>query len=389
MAYTNTIFNQLLTFLPKYHFNAFVGQQESDRYVKKFTTWNQLIALLYAQATGKESLRDIQTGLSLHEEKWSHLGVVSVARSTISYANNKRSYKVFENLFYELLHQCKDLIPKRSFSFDNPLYSLDATVIRLCLSMFDWAKYTKTKGALKLHTLLDNRTMIPELIISSDGKKGDVTAGKEMDLPKKLEKGSIVVFDRAYIDYAWWKKLNDSEIYFVSRTKSNQCITHLGQHAITTAGVISDDRVIIGEHYGYEKYPEVLRCVKVIDPKTKNVYEYLTNNFKLSPLQIMEIYVQRWQIELFFKWIKQNLKIKSFLGTSENAVLSQIWVAMVYYLLMAYIKFQTKFSKTLLELTRMIRETIFVRRNLIDMLSLDSTTVYRFEMPPIPQLALF
>ena len=127
----------------------------------------------------------------------------------------------------------------------------------------------------------------------------------------------------------------------------------------------------------------------MIDPKTKNVYEYLTNNFKLSPLQIMEIYVQRWQIELFFKWIKQNLKIKSFLGTSENAVLSQIWVAMVYYLLMAYIKFQTRFSKTLLELTRMVRETIFIRRNLIDMLSLDSTTVYRFEAPPIPQLALF
>ena len=389
MAYTNTIFNQLLTFLPKYHFNAFVGQQASDRYVKKFTTWNQLIALLYAQATGKESLRDIQTGLLLHEEKWSHLGVTSVARSTISYANNKRSYKVFENLFYELLHQCKELIPKRSFSFDNPLYSLDATVIRLCLSVFDWAKYTKTKGALKLHTLLDNRTMIPELIISSDDKKGDVTAGKEMNLTKKLEKGSIIVFDRAYVDYAWWKLLDDNEIYFVSRTKSNQSITVMGQHDIKEVGVVSDDKVIIGEHYGYEKYPKILRRVKVIDPKTKKIYEYLTNNFKLSPLQIMEIYIQRWQIELFFKWIKQNLKIKSFLGTSENAVLSQIWVAMVYYLLMAYIKFQTRFPKTLLELTRMVRETIFIRRNLIDMLSLDSTTVYRFEAPPIPQLALF
>ena len=390
MAYTNTIFNQLLTFLPKYHFNAFVGQHESDRYVKKFTTWNQLITLLYAQATGKESLRDIQTGLSLHEEKWAHLGVSSVARSTISYANNKRSYKVFEGLFYELLNQCRDVIPKRSFSFDNPLYSLDATVIKLCLSMFDWARYTKTKGALKLHTLLDNRTMIPELIISSDGKKGDVTAGKEMNLPEKLEKGSIVVFDRAYIDYGWWKKLNDNEIFFVSRTKSNQHILVLGQHQKSgERGVLSDDRVLIGEHYGYEKYPEVLRFVRVVDLKTKNVYEYLTNNFKLSALQVAEIYIQRWQVELFFKWIKQNLKIKSFLGTSENAVLSQIWVAMSYYLLMAYIKFQTKFSKTLLELTRMVRETLFIRRNLIDMLSLDSTTVYKFESPPIPQLALF
>jgi hypothetical protein len=389
MAYANTIFNQLLTFIPKQHFNAFVGQHDADKYVKRLTTWNQFIVLLYAQATGKESLRDIQTGFSLHTEKWAHLGVQSVARSSISYANSRRDYRVFEKLFYEILTHCKEVSATKEFSFSNPLYSLDSTTIRLCLSLFDWAKYTKTKGALKLHTLLDNGTMMPEVVVSSDGKKGDITAAKEMKLHEKLEKGSVVVFDRAYIDYKWWKQLNDIGIFFVSRTKTTTAITVLGQHSEASGAVLEDSRAIIGEHNGYEKYPNDVRYVKFVDKDTGKIYEYVTNNFLLSAEQIAEIYKDRWQIELFFKWIKQNLKIKTFLGTSENAVLTQIWIAMTYYLLLAYIKFQTKFSPSLLELTRMIREVLFVRRSLIDMLSLDSTTIEKFRAPPNPQMALF
>ncbi len=389
MAYTSTIFNQLLTFVPKQHFNVFVETHKTDRYVKKLTTWNQFVALLYAQATGKESLRDIQTGFSMYTEKWAHLGVHSVARSSLSYANANRNYHVFEELFYEILKHCKEVSTQRKFSFNNPLYSLDATTIRLCLSVFDWAKYTKTKGALKLHTLLDNTSMMPEVIVSSDGKVGDVTAAKDMNLHEKLQKGSVVVFDRAYIDYEWWKKLDDNNIFFVSRTKKNTAITVVGQHTKPSGTVLQDSRAMIGEHYGYEKYPNDIRYIRFMDKNTKKVYEYVTNNFKLSAEQIADIYKQRWQIELFFKWIKQNLKIKTFLGTSENAVLTQIWVAMTYYLLLAYIKFQTKFSKSLLELTRMIREVLFVRRNLIDMLSLDSKTIERFRAPPDPQLVMF
>jgi len=255
--------------------------------------------------------------------------------------------------------------------------------------VFDWAKYTKTKGALKLHMLIDNGTMMPEVIVSSDGKVGDVTAAKGMDLHRKLQKGSVVVFDRAYVDYAWWKELNDHGIFFVSRTKSNQAITVVGQHAAAEGAVLEDSHACIGEHSGCEKYPDIVRYVRFMDEDSKKVYTYVTNNFELTGEQIAYIYKQRWQIELFFKWIKQNLKIKTFLGTSENAVLTQIWVAMIYYLLLAYIKFQTKFAPSLLELTRMVREVLFVRRSLIDMLTLDSTTIEKFKVPPNPQTALF
>lgn len=385
--HTNTVLHQLLGFLPKESFYQFVGQHDADKWTKSLTSWNQLVVLLYAQATGKESLREIETGLSLHGGTWHHLGINTVKRSTLSYANNHRDYRIFEKLFYELLVHCKDVTPSRTFSFENPLYALDATVIKLCLSLFDWAHYTKTKGALKLHTLLNVRTDIPEVIVSSDGKVGDMTAGREMKLWEKLEKGSIVVLDRAYIDFAWWQKLEERGLYFVSRTKSNQSFVVVGQHNAPTGIVLADEYVLRGEGNTSPAYPERLRRVRIAHDT--EVHEYVTNNTKLSALQIKEIYTARWHVELFFKWIKQNLTIKAFLGTSENAVLSQVWVAMIYYLLLAYIKFQTKFSKSLLELTRMVRETLLVRRTLIDMLSLSALTIGRFRPPESPQLRLF
>lgn len=388
MYYSNTIFNQLLSFLPKYKFNQFVGQHNGDKYVKKLTTWNQLTALLYAQATGKKSLRDIETGLKIHENQWYHLGISSVAKSSLSYANNNRSYEIFEKLFYSLLEQCKDVTVNKNFKFNSPLYSFDSTTIRLCLSIFNWAKYTKEKGALKIHLLLNNQTTIPELLTITDGKKADITAIKEMRI--KLKKGSILVFDRGYTDYEWWNKLDENEITFVSRTKSNQNIFVVGQHKSKLEdNIISDEIVIFGDYTGMKKYGKKLRRIKFFNEEKKKVYEYLTNNFELTAKQIADIYKQRWQIELFFKWIKQNLKIKTFLGTSKNAVMTQIWIAMIYYLLLAYIKFQTKFKKSLLELTRMIRETIMIRRSLIDLLSLEVKTLFRIQRQRIPQMSLF
>lgn len=386
MNYSNTVFNQLLGFLPKSKFNQFVGQHNGDRYTKKMTAWNQFVALMYAQATRKESLREIETGFNSHTNIWHHLGVRSVAKSTLARSCNKRDYKIFEMLFYSLLEQCKEITPKNEFSFQNPLYSLDATVVKLCLSIFDWAKYSKTKGALKIHTLLDNRTTVPQLITITDGKVGDITAAKNMSLD--LQKGSVLVFDRAYIDYSWWAKLDKQGIFFVSRQKDNQHIFVADQHPTLQEGVIADERIYIGEFSKYQKYQKELRRIKYYDKDAKKEYSFITNNLELSASQIAFIYKQRWQIEIFFKWIKQNLKIKAFVGTSKNAVLSQIWVAMIYYLLLAYIKFQTKFKKTLLELTRMIRETIFVRRNLIDLLSLNTNTVKKF-IEENPQMSFF
>lgn len=377
--YSNTIFNQLLNFLPKDSFSQFVGQHHGDKYVKRVTTWNQLILLLYAQSTGKDSLREIETGFKAHDGSWYHLGVNSVAKSSLADANRRRSYQIFEKLFYSLLKQCQEVLPERDFSFKNPLYSFDSTTIKLCLSIFDWAKYSKTKGALKLHTLFNNRTTVPELLILSDGKTGDITAAKEKDLP--LEKGSIIVFDRAYIDYEWWAKLNNDGIFFVSRVKSNQNIFVVGQHKTKLEkNILADETVIFGDYHAMNVYSEKLRRVKYFDEENGKVYIYLTNNFELTAGQIAQIYKERWQIELFFKWIKQNLKIKTFLGTSKNAVMTQIWVAMVYYLLLAYIKFQTKFKKSLLEFTRMIRETLMVRRSLVDLLSLNVRTVYKIKI---------
>jgi len=388
MNYSNTIFNQLLNFLPKQRFNQLVEEYQANRYTKSMTVWNQFIAMLYAQASGKKSLREIATGFNVQKNAWYHLGINTVAKSTLADANSKRNPEIFEKLFYSLLDRCKEITVENKFDFDNPLYSLDSSTINLCLSVFDWAKYRTTKGALKLHMLLNNRTAIPELINITDGKAGDITVAQRIDV-KTLEKGSILAIDRGYIDYEWWYELNENELFFVSRTKSNTNIFVTGQHSAELGkGILADEEVIFGDYQAMGKYPKKLRRVKYWDKENKKLYIYLTNNFKLTAAQIANIYKQRWQIELFFKWIKQNLKIKTFLGTSRNAVMSQIWIAMIYYLLLAYIKFQTKFKKSLLELTWMIKEVLLTRRDLIDLLSLKPTTIFRLKQVNNPQMSL-
>lgn len=388
MNYTNTILNQLLNFLPKHKFQEFIGQHQGDKHVRKLNTWNQLVALLYAQATNKDSLREIETGLSVQQNTWYHLGIGSVAKSTLSDANNRRDYQIYEKLFYEILARCQDIIPQNKFTFKNKLYSLDSTVISLCLSIFKWAKYSKVKGALKIHTLLNNRTAIPELLNITDGKDSDIAIAKKLSF--NLEKGSIMVFDRAYIDYSWWNRLDKDGLFFVSRVKTSLRIDVVGQHKTQLNGsILADDIVMCGEYQGMKKYDgKVMRRIRFLDKEKGQIYEYLTNNFELSAQEVALIYKERWQIELFFKWIKQNLKIKTFLGTSKNAVLTQIWVAMIYYLLLAYIKFQTKFRKSLLELTRMVREVILNRINLIDLLSLNTKNLNKIQAREGPQLAL-
>ncbi len=392
MNYSNTIFNQLLGFLPKYEFKQFVEEHQGDRYAKSLTAWNQLVVLIYAQATGKDSLREIETGFNVHGSTWYHLGINTVARSSLADANKRRDYQIFEKLFYTLLDRCKEITSEREFSFKNNLYSFDSSTIALCLSVFDWAKYRSTKGALKLHMLLNNRTAIPELINITEGKVADISVLRQIDLDV-LEKGSIITFDRAYIDYELWKEMDEKEITFVSRTKKNQNIFVTGQHENIKMekGILADEIVMFGDFNVINKnrYPKKLRRVKYYDDKNDKEYTYLTNNFKLTAKQIANIYKDRWQIELFFKWIKQNLKIKTFLGTSRNAVMTQIWIAMIYYLLLAYIKFQTNFKKSLLELTRMIREVLLVRRDLIDLLSLNIRTVFRMKPEKNPQMVLF
>jgi hypothetical protein len=391
MDNSSTILGQLLSLLPKRSFNRFVGQHNADRYTKKLTSWNQLATLVYAQATGKDSLREIETGISTHESSLYHLGINSAKRSSLSYANNNRNYQIFEKLFHALLKQCQEVASvDRQFKFGSMLYILDSTTISLCLNLFDWAKYSKTKGAIKLHMILDSTAMLPKFINITDGKPSDITAAKQIDLGM-LEKGSIIVFDRGYIDYKWWDELDNRGVTFVSRTKKSQHIYVIGQHKNGLGkGILADDKVMFGSYGAIEKYTKDLRKIRYWDEENQKEYEYLTNNFDLSAKQIADIYKDRWQIELFFKWIKQNLKIKTFLGTSKNAVMTQIWVAMIYYLLLAYIKLQTKFSRSLLELTRMVREVLMFKRSLVDLLSLNARTIYKLQSQEIdPQLSFW
>jgi len=386
---TTTILSQLHEVLPMHEFEAFVGQHHADRYVKRFSTENQLSVLLYAQATEKDSLRAIETGLRVQNRSWNSLGLTSVARNTLAHANGKRSWEIFESLFYSLLKKCQNLtFGTAEFSFKNELYALDATVIDLCLSLFPWAKFRKRKGAVKIHALLNIRSQIPEFLVITDGKVHEVSIAKNMDF-SQFPPESIFVVDRGYTDYELLQAIKKAGHYFVIRLKSNARIMRYEQMAPLGTGVINDELIEFLNDEAREAYPGRLRLVTFYDAEHGQTYQFLTNEFNLSASNIALIYKQRWQVELFFKWIKQHLKIKTFLGTSKNAVMTQIWVAMIYFLLLAFIKYQTKFAGSLLDLSRMIAEVILQKVHLIDLLSLTPKTMRRLKCRDNPQLQLF
>jgi IS4 transposase len=272
------------------------------------------------------------------------------------------------------------------FRFKNPLYTIDASTIDLCLSVFPWAKFRTTKGAIKLHCLYDHSGALPTFLTVTDGKKHDVRVVKDHTFP--LSPDSIVSVDKAYIDYKWLNSLDEQGVWFVTRAKTNIDYAVVGQHPISGKGVLSDELISLQGQMTKTKYSKELRLIRYYDEEREKLLTFLTNNFKLAATTIAQIYKSRWQIELFFKWIKQNLKIKSFLGTSKNAVMTQIWVAMSYYLLLTYIKYQTKYVHSLLTLSRLIRETIFERKNLIDILTLKPERLLAVQDEPI-QGALF
>jgi len=386
----NTIMNELLKIFPRYEFEKLANQYSGNRYTKYFDGWQQLIVLLFAQAGQKDSLREIETSLRVHQAKWYHIGLDNIRRSTLSDAMNRRSYEIFEGIFDKLLERCRSVTPKHKFRFKNPLYSLDATTIELCLSIFPWARFRQRKGAIKLHYLFDQSGSLPAFMTMTDGKCHELRVAKEDEkLDFALLPDSILSIDRAYLDFDWFWTLNQRRVYFVIRLKKNAVFELVGQHQeLTHKTVVRDDKVILTGPKSRVKYADQLRVVGIYLEEEDQYIEFLTNNFTLSAKTIADIYKARWNIELFFKWIKQNLKIKSFLGTSPNAVLTQIWVAMCYYLILSYIKYQTKFAHSITELSRMFREIILDRVNLIDILSLNSTTIKRARSP-VPQLTLF
>jgi hypothetical protein len=361
-----TIFNQILEIVPKYSFNTLVGQHQGDRYVKVFTCWQQFMTMLFAQATQKDSLRDLELWLLLHSNKRYHLWIKSSARNTVSNANNKRPYQIYESLFYDLLKKCINFDYKSNFRFKNELYSLDASIIDLCLNIHPWAQFRKAKWAIKLHVLLNNKSTIPEFVSITEWKVHEINKAREAT--KNLLKWSIVAFDRWYVDMNWYRELNENGLFFVVRLKKNQDYTVEKKFETKGKWVISDSSWFIRNTKWENVYGWDLRLVTYYDKVNDKIYKFLTNNFKLSSKTIADIYKNRWQIELFFKWIKQNLKIKSFLWTSKNAIMTQIWIAMIYYLILSYIKYKTKINLSLLEFTRIIKELFMTRMSLIDAL---------------------
>ena len=375
MKNCTTIFNQLLNLISIGKFQKLVDKHNGDKYVKKFKTFHHFIALLYGQITEKDSLRDIQYPLNLEKGNLQFFSLPEIKKSTLADANKNRDYKIFEDLFYEILKKTVELTPNHKFKFKNPLYSIDSTTIKLCLSVFDWAKFRTAKGAIKLHTKLNHSGNIPDFMVITDGKCSDIRAAKTCFT---FSPDSIVVMDKGYIDYKWLYSLTQKKVFFVTRAKENMVYEVTGQHEFFEGtGVISDEEIALTSQTAQKAYPEKIRMVKYCDIKTKKVYTFITNNFKLAAKTIADIYKDRWKVELFFKWIKQNLKIKSFWGTSENAVMCQIWVAMIFYLLISFIKFQTKSTLSILEFTRIIRATLFQKVALINLLSLRFNDIWK------------
>ena len=386
----NTIFSQLLQLICQNRFKKCVNRYEGDRYTKRFSCWQQLLVLLFAQAKGLTSLRDIEISLRSHHRKWYHLGLTGVARSTLADANTNRDADILKEVFYSLLEKCRDLAPRHRFRFKNPLYSFDSTLINVCLSLYPWATYRKKKGAFKLHTLFDHNGYLPSFVVLTDGRTHDINIMKDSSYGVPvLSPDSILLVDRAYIDYKWLYSLTKQGLYFVTRMKKNMKYTVLGQQELSEKnGVVTDCRIRLANYLQSKYYPAPLRLVTVADPETGELITFITNNFMFDAATIAELYKSRWQIEIFFKWIKQNLKIKSFLGTSKNAVMTQIWAAMIYYLLLSFIKFQTKCRHSLHELTRIIGELLLDNTHLIDIIGVSLNAYAKVKRNQL-QLSLF
>jgi len=321
-----------------------------------------------AQLAGRNSLRDIIENISAQAHRLYHLGSARLSRSNLSRINEDKPCALYEALFGKLLSRCQGMATGHNFRFKNPLYSLDASTIDLCLSVFPWADFRSTKGAIKLHVGLNPAGYLPEFVTVTDGKTSDIEGGRTMEFPK----GSMVVVDRGYNDYAWYKQLTEKGIFFVTRLKSNAKTRVVSRRAILAdKGLTSDQTIEFTGAQTAKTCPVALRRIGYRDPETGKHYSFLTNNFKLAAKTVADIYKARWQVELFFKWIKQNLKIKSFIGTSKNAVMTQVWIALCVYLLLAFIKFQSKLKKSLQQILRLLQLNLFEKRELMALLKGD------------------
>ena len=368
-----SIFAQLLQLFPREQFQQAVQKHKAERHARGFTCWGQFVAMLFCQLGSAKSLREICQGLAASEGKLRHLGIpVAPSRSTLAYANEHRPWELYQTVFGDLLQRCHSVAAgKKKFRFKNKLVSLDSTSIDLCASLFDWAQYKRTKGAVKVHLLLDNEGYLPCFACITDGKKHDVTVGRTL----RFQPGTIVVFDKGYVDYDWWVEMTADGAYFVTRFKQDLQFKVIGEREIPQNSNVRRDQDI--EITPYRKdFTLQLRLVTIWDEEKQEEITFLTNHLKFGATTIARIYKERWQIELFFKALKQLLKIKTFVGTSANALKTQIWTALIAMLVLKYLHLKSQYGWSLSNLVALVRHQLFVYRDLY--VWLDAP----FEAPP-------
>ena len=370
------IFSQLLQLFPRIEFENTVKETKADRHSKGFTCWGQFVSMLFCQLGRAHSLREITGGLRSCEGKLKHLGISAPSHSTLAYANEHRPWELYQKIFFNLLGRCQNqVVAKKKFRFKNKLVSLDSSTIDLCLSLYDWAKFRRTKGAVKLHLILDHDGYLLSFAVITDGKVSDVKVAHTL----KFDPGTIVVYDRGYNDYLLFGNWTEQGIYFVTRMKDNALFEVVEEKPIPSNRHILKDQIIRLTGLKAEgRCPHLLRRVEFYDEGKKTLLVFLTNNFKLGSTTIAAIYKDRWQIELFFKALKQNLKIKTFVGTSPNAVKIQIWTALIAILILRVLQLQSRFKWSLSNLVALLRMNLFTHRDLWTWLNKP------FDIAPVP-----
>ena len=365
----STIFSQLVGFLSHYEFQKCVSRYDGDHKVKSFSCWDQYLCMAFAQLTYRESLRDIEACLRVAKDKLYHMGIRSkVSRNTLSNANTIRNWRIFADFGQELIAEARTLYANEDFGvdLDETIYALDSTTIDLCLSLFPWAHFRKNKGAVKMHTLLDVRGSIPTLVNITHGKVHDVNI---LDtLP--LEAGSIYVMDRGYLDFARLYTIHLAGAFFVTRAKHNTQLRRLYSHPVEKSTGLQCDQTVVPRGLQSKKdYPGQLRRIRYFDAEQNRSLVFLSNHFTLPALTISDTYRCRWQVELFFKWIKQHLRIKKFYGNSENAVKTQIWIAISVYVLVAIVKKRLNLENSLYTILQILSVTLFEKTPILQALS--------------------
>jgi hypothetical protein len=357
--------NQLLQVFPRNEFQQSVKKTQAERHARGFKSWDHFVAMLFCQLADAQSLREITGGLASCEGRLEQLGTTVPKRSTLAYANEHRPWELFQDVFYKTAERCRaELGQKTKFRFKNRLLSIDSSVVTLCSEMFPWATWSRQKGAVKLHFTLDHAGYLPEAMVVTTGTYSELTVLRR----RSYARGTILVMDRGFVDFGWFRQLNQNGVVFVTRIKTDTRYEIVEQREVVAGkGVISDDRIRLTSRRSRKRYPDTLRLITVETAAGERL-EFLTNHMTLAASTIAEIYKDRWQIETFFKLLKQNLRIKSFVGTSANAVWTQIWTALIAMLLIKFLQLKARFGWSFSNLVYFLRMNLLVYRDLWDWL---------------------